>query len=869
MSREAQFLWGDDRPRPDSLGFLARSTKWWSQYAGQLRLTTSGVAELQKASTQIVSLLPDPLNWQNAPRPFRGLVVGAVQSGKTSSMLGVTAIALDQGYRIVVILAGGKDDLRQQTARRANTQLMRQRDPIAAVPSAYTLPADCAVRPNGGFALPYSKDIHQWGPALIGSRHAIAKGEPCVFVIKKHSVSLAEMRLCLGQIYKEFGHDALPTLVIDDECDDASVDKAGVPIPEAIANLWRFPQRPLAAYVGYTATAAANLLQHPDNELYPEHFVCLLRYPDRDDSPLTYREREPQKWYSGSDCFYEAFGTSPSAEENFLVEASVTANDLSGRVQDNASLADAVRAFIVSGAYRLALQPGVAFDDPQNPPRPHSMLVQTSASMDEHERWLDGLVKAFDGSVVSRGRGVLGHDRFERELSQNEGVWEEWYTRFLRSRERLYLERTPIEPQRHATWAQVKALIPTVVRNIQVKTINSDPVAGQDLDFEPRLMSDGKKALPQDIYVIAIGGSRLSRGITVEGLCISYFTRWNPSPTEDSVLQISRWFGYRGDHLAFCRLFTTLDIYEGLQEIHENDHDLRIQLATLMQERNTPRQAGLILKCNPRSLPTAKIGVGKVYELRFSPYQIVFRDVEVGDLALANQEMAVDLVSRIRSLNCEDVLNDAGKKRGFMSRDWDPMVIAATLDGLRFARHNPPLQGNPAGEFHKYPDADRPRVVGFRTESDPYQVAAYLRQWRSHAEARGEAGPPLFDVGVTFGEEAIDCAPFDFPLLNREITSEAKLIGQWTGRGQNWRGDALFDGPDRRLLFAGSMLRGTGLKGLLLLHVIHKNAVGRAGRGKRRENHTVTLGISIPQGGPPFKRVTVVPSLGNQVRDGH
>src|SRR4029079_13705484 len=125
------------------------------------------------------------------------------------------------------------------------------------------------------------------------------------------------------------------------------------------------------------------------------------------------------------------------------------------------------------------------------------------------------------------------------------------------------------------------------------KIINNDTVVCQDLDFAPRLMEDGSMGLPPDVYVIAIGGSKLSRGITVEGLGITYFTRWTPSPTDDTVLQISRWFGYRGPYLAFCRLFTTLDIYESLQEIHENDHDLRIQLFKLMAEKKTPRQAGV------------------------------------------------------------------------------------------------------------------------------------------------------------------------------------------------------------------------------------------------------------------------------------
>jgi hypothetical protein len=853
---DAVFLWGDSRERPNPSNFVQRSTAWWLQYSAHLKLSSASAAELFSKSREVVSLLPDPLHWVG-PRPFRGLIVGAVQSGKTSSMIGVSAIALDQGYRLIVVLAGGKDDLRQQTARRFNTQLLVQRDEIPQLAGAYTLSISSRDRPLGGVALPYSVDVHNWALGYVRVRQALRDGQPCIFVIKKHEASLAEMRKLLGRAYEDFGIEKLPTVIFDDECDEASVESERMPIPEAIANLWRFASQPPVAYLGYTATAAANLLQAPDNELYPEHMVSLLRYPDAADSPLTYREKDPESWYSGGECFYEAFGTSPGPLENFLVEASVLPEHLENPIEDNLSLREALRAFVVSGAYRLALQPGAKFDDIAHLPAPHSMLVQTSASMDEHDRWKQGILKMFGGTADASGIDVKG---VERDLHNDEKSWERWYTQFFDSSERLYRERPPLRATPHVSWAQVRALIPSVVENIRLKAINSDPIFGQDLDYQPRLMRDGSVAPPQDIYVIAIGGARLSRGITLEGLCISYFTRWTPNPTEDTVLQISRWFGYRGRHLAFCRLFTTLDIYENLQEMNENDKDLRLQLHQLMKDRKTPREAGLILKSNPRSLPTAKLGAGALFDLAFSPFQTVFRDVETAGLSSANETAALNFIGEVMRRRPEVVKNDTGGPRGYLSRDWNSVEIASILDVLQYSKHNPALEGNPAGQFHKRPDEMRPRRSAFRYLSDPYQVAAYLRQWDSYARTANVPPPPKFNVGFAYGEQADGREPFGFALLNREITDADKLIGQWTGRSALWKGDALFDNPDQRLVRAGSSIREVGLSGLLLLYVIHKDAQGRGGRGKRRGSHTVTFGISIPAGGPAFRRVTIKPS---------
>lgn len=114
--------------------------------------------------------------------------------------------------------------------------------------------------------------------------------------------------------------------------------------------------------------------------------------------------------------------------------------------------------------------------------------------------------------------------------------------------------------------------------------------------------------------------------------------------------------------------------------------------------------------------------------------------------------------------------------------------------------------------------------------------------------------PPTFSVGVSFGESESGVEPFDFPLLNRQISQHDRVEGSWTGRGSNWPGDYYFDRPPDRFKM-GSTERARGASGLLLLYVVHRDALGRSRKGKKRRYHTPFFGISIPGGGPDERRV--------------
>ena len=570
--------------------------------------------------------------------------------------------------------------------------------------------------------------------------------------------------------------------------------------------------------------------------------------------PSPFAEPTPDLWYTGGQTYYEAFGDEPGPNDNFLVVTGVVPGHAGGPVAQNPSILEAIRAFVVGGAYRLALQPDWSLEVPARFPSAHTMLVQTSASQRDHKAWLDGLVSLF-GGTAARGATDYGWSsgQVANEVASNEQAWRRWYDEMVTSRTRVLEERPRVGAGGIVTWDQVKALIPAFIEVLRIKVVNSDEDVAAELDFAPRIGVGGTMGRPQDLFVIVIGGTKLSRGLTLDGLSVTYFTRWNPSPTEDTVLQLCRWYGYRGRHLEFCRLFTTEGIFDQLTGMEENDRALRQDLARLMREGRSPADAALVIAANPKALPTGKLGEGQVHDLAFSPFTAIFRHVESSDdsLQARNQDTAIRLVGNIRAHAARRVVAASGAVRGFCSPNWTALEVAGILDGFQYADHNPTSQGNPAREHFRVPDGTRRIVTGRTLLDDPYQVAAYLRQWAA------EGNPPVFNVGVAFGEMTADVMPFDFPLVNREIRPNGEVIGGWTGRRSGWRGDQLFDGPAEAELVPGTAERRPNARGLVLMYVIHKDAVGRHGRGSSRPSHTPFLGIVIPEGGPIWRRVTV------------
>ncbi|MDE1881869.1 MAG: hypothetical protein KGI89_15155, partial [Euryarchaeota archaeon] len=436
-------------------------------------------------------------------------------------------------------------------------------------------------------------------------------------------------------------------------------------------------------------------------------------------------------------------------------------------------------------------------------------------------------------------------------FAADETPWHAWYLRFEKTRDRLYTTWMRGGVNAPVSWAQARAKLSTVFRNARLRIVNSDEEVGSTLDFSRGMDGTGKPLLPRDVYTIVLGGSRLSRGITIDGLCVSYFARWAPVPKEDTILQMSRWFGYRGKHLEFCRLFVSPPAFRYLDSMHEHDRELRLALVEMMEKRLAPADATLLLRANPHSLPTSKLGAATKVDIKFAGKGQVFRGVECGPLALKNQEVAVAFVREVRSRAPSEIRRlDGTPPRGWISEKWTLLEVADWLDRLQYTGHNPDPSQRPIRNHYRPVDPSRPCALRFENPStDPYEMAAYLRAW----DADDALPKPTINAGFATGRMDHDTAPFNFPLADRTIMEDDMLVGSWEGRGNGWEGDARFDGITSAMLKKGTASRLQGAPGLLLLYIIHKNATGRGDFGKTRPAHTPTFGISLPAGGPTLR----------------
>lgn len=806
-----------------------------------------------------MSLLPPANGSGELPCPVRGAVVGSVQSGKTAHMLAVTARALDAGYKIVVVLAGLKDDLRAQTARRFNVQLLRQRDPLSGSRAGFTLSIPESSKRTSALAPPYYLDSHQWPLFHVKMTQAIDRGTPIVAVIKKNRASLSTMRERIRHAWARKGASEIPLLILDDECDEASVEpEEETPTPELIANLWRLPEgvgKATVAYVGYTATVAANLLQKPDNDLYPSDFVSLLRAPAVRESPVTFKEPSPHAWYCGGEVFYERFVRPVDGGSSLLVEPVVTEEELAHDPVNNASLRQAIRTYLLGAALRFLEHTDWTLDDPEHLPEPHTMIVQASTSIADHEKW---------AHAIRTFLGILQHEdgasrtALDADYSQDGHRWAEALSSLEQSRSAINELQPHPWPLRHFEWAEIWERVHFLAPHLRLRVLNSAPGSVDDLDFEPAMNAAGVKLLPRDLISIVVGGGRLSRGLTIAGLSISYFSRWADVPAEDTILQLSRWFGYRGPHLDYCRVFTTAAIGAELVWIHTHDQELRSRLASLMKEKTTPREAGMVLSSIPHGLPTSKLGVGTLRDISYSPWCRVLTFVEIGSREQHNEAIALDLLREARARGAEKVMTGTGATRGFLSRGWSADELVRVLESLQYTKHNPNEELAALGTAYRAHDPEREILASLPEDIDPYAVAAYLRIWSKQAHQEGKT-LPRFNLAFAYGSEMSDTAPFDIPLANREISSEGFVNGAWIGRSEGWPGDQFFDSVPESLLIDDTAKRKEGADGLVLLYVVHKDSLGRRGKGTKRAHHSPMLGISIPAGGPVFRRVLLQP----------
>lgn len=574
-----------------------RDWAYWRRYADFLesKLSDKVVDGLDEATDDILSLLEDPQRSDDWDR--RGLVVGHVQSGKTSNYSGLICKAADAGYKIIIVLAGMHNNLRSQTQMRLEESFLGyettvDRDPgmpIGVAEFGEDLKTNSATTraENGDFSKAIAKHFHGISP----------EERPWLFVVKKQKTVLTAL-LNWIQTRVADSTDAgdgrklvtkLPLLMIDDEADNASVDTGeqmfnedGAPDeehqPKTINSLIRqvlhaFKRK---AYVGYTATPFANIFIHHKGatakegpDLFPRSFIINLAAPSNYVGPARMFGKMTKEGRKGALPLSRNISDhhDPSSDSGWMPPKHKKTHVPTHHGQEIVppSLREAIHAFVLACAARKLRGQG----DQHN-----SMLIHVTRYVDVQTH-----VREQVEEVVRRMRQKITR-RIDAEvlLDQLRQLWEE---DFLPVRDQV-AELSPAEEQPPAMpgWHDVLAVLPDVLDDIEVRSING--TAKDALDY----------ATPGSaLKVIAIGGDKLARGLTLEGLCVSYFVR--TTKMYDTLMQMGRWFGYRPGYLDLCRLYTSPDLVKWFGHIADASEELREEFDYMAEAKLTPEQYGL------------------------------------------------------------------------------------------------------------------------------------------------------------------------------------------------------------------------------------------------------------------------------------
>lgn len=495
---------------------------------------------LDDASSKIVAHLDPPGHQGFATR---GLVVGYVQSGKTTNFTALIAKAADVGYRCFFVLSGTHNVLRNQTQDR----LTRQLSDVNSAHWHRLTDATSDRLPRGGHP-----------DAFFAS--TVASDQRVLGVFKKNATVLRRLRTWLKRA-SPTSLAAYPILIIDDESDLASVNtnepdmqptRINAEIRDILALL------PCHAFVGYTATPFANMLIDPTypDDLYPRDFIISLSAPDA---------------YFGTERIFGRDRRTADEDDDALggmrVICEVPETDGDALRKPTAStplpksLDEALRYFVLATAARRAR--GQVNDDSR-------MLIHTSMKTAVHE-----LTRPMVTTWRSTMRAALSED--SGMLSSLQDQWDDMHGDAART-----------APNRFVDFA---AHLATVVEEMEVVVRNS-------LHREPVYEPDRVR------YEVVIGGNILSRGVTLDGLVVSYFLR--TASAYDTLLQMGRWFGYRSGYEDLPRIWMTQEMQEYFAEMAVVEDEIRQDIRRYEREEATPLQFGVRIRTHPKLAITAK-----------------------------------------------------------------------------------------------------------------------------------------------------------------------------------------------------------------------------------------------------------------------
>lgn len=590
VGEEAISLHNPDLPR----WFDSKKTNitWshWNAYEQMLE-SKGRPKEILKANEKVIDDILDysgdpmtPGSWSR-----KGLVMGNVQSGKTQNYIGLINKAIDCGYKTIILLGGHLNDLRRQTQERVD-------EGVLGVESRHLADISAEAPSPIGVGIFHQNSINT-GTTTIGDFNKAFAGklgfkltgeDPVIFTVKKHTGVLERLHKWITEYHylnPEIGKKLEgPLLLIDDEADYASINtkhhkeevtKTNAYIRQLLSLFHR------NTYVGYTATPFANIFIDPDeseysanDDLFPADFMIKIPVPDN---------------YLGQD-FY--FGQKEEVElEDGQLEASrhaptVVIHDhapiyeLKGHqeiIDIPESLREAVRSFLIVIAVRAL----------RGEKHCHNTMLVNISHLKAHQNQLELLIETYyrkiDNALESFSALGLEQARTVDVLNDIETTFEDLFS---------------IEE----TYSDIFECLREASAKLKVWAINqSTNIEDRDLDYS--------KHREHGLCAIVIGGHKLSRGLTLEGLSISYFAR--NSKAYDTLMQMCRWFGYRPNYDDLCRVFLPAESVHWYTFIASAIRELYQELELMSRREQRPKDFGLKVREHPGAMIiTAKNKIG-------------------------------------------------------------------------------------------------------------------------------------------------------------------------------------------------------------------------------------------------------------------
>jgi len=521
-----------------------------------------GTDDQRVIESTVARLLGQPTTAKNP-----GILLGKIQSGKTKTFLGVTALAFDNGYDIAVILTKPTTALAKQTCKRVHRDF------------ADFIEADQAK----------AYDILEIPERLT----QFELNQKLVFIVKKQKQNLERLDQTLRVTYPQLARKRI--LIIDDEADNASIgyyykngDLELRTIAGQVDELRQ--QLPAASFLQVTATPYSLYLQPEDSPpglqiapVRPKFTELVPVHPDYVGGPF-YFEESKQAQSPAHYVFHpvkadELEVLRQDDRRRFKIEDCLTSDRVAG-------LRAALVTFLTAGCLRRIQ------DETQNQrPKRFAFLFHTEAAKSSHA-WQESVILAFDEQLQNEAKT-------QSALLQN--LVQTAYTDLERS---ILAGGQPL-PAFTTVWDRVVAALTN--GEIMITKVNSEAQVASLLDDEGQL----RLRTPLNIF---IGGQILDRGITIANLIGFYYGRNPQRFQQDTVLQHSRMYGFRPPaDRCVTRFYTAPHIHTAMRRMHDADTALRDRIED--QAQNPDRtvtfieldENNTIVPCSPTKILASNI----------------------------------------------------------------------------------------------------------------------------------------------------------------------------------------------------------------------------------------------------------------------